>query len=333
MCLLYGYGQGNEISNTCARIKQRLDEKGVQSYCILSTNTLVVLHIGEQLPGGFSILKGLGIHSLWANGIGLRDLKGIEQLHDLKDLNIAENDIADISLLRCLPLERLDLSRNHRLSNLTPAVSEKLRQLVIFETSVTNYNCLADSRLESLIVGALNTCALSSITNIASLKELRFGREEGLDYTVLANMKIETLFVRGLLQSDVKWVSRLPLKKLVVSGDDIFNLHYLKNLKLVEFSLCSNGISDLDGVEEMPLERLTLVTPNVRNISALSNLLSLAELNLYCEKYDLSHIEKLKLKRLCYNSRNVALGENTVKKIKTLKHCVDIDYSGFQLQF
>ena len=191
----------------------------------------------------------------WKN---IFSLKGLEYAVNLKNLNLSNNFIEDITPLeKLVELEDLNLTNNKIKDPKSLAKLTKLRQLVLRKNLMNNLDFLNDLKVESLDI-SMNSVLKDYIPN---------------------NLKLENL------------------KSLNLSGIGLDNISFLKNAgKLESLVAEENAIKDLTPLAELKtLRTLYLDRNNISDITALKDLVSLEELLLY--KNNIENIDALKDKK------------------------------------
>ena len=132
-----------------------------------------------------------GLIFLYAKGLRISDLTGLEHAHNLRELRLELNTISDVSSLSKLTqLRDLKLNRND-ISDISP-----LKTL---------------SNLQILAIGSNDILDISSLTELTQLKTLYLHDNAVLDLSPLAKLtELKTLFLQYNQISDVS-----PLKGLV----------------------------------------------------------------------------------------------------------------------
>ncbi|KKN01978.1 hypothetical protein LCGC14_1122330 [marine sediment metagenome] len=173
----------------------------------------------------------------------IREIKGLDKLHQLRSLMIQDHAISKLSGLEKLEsLEFLDLSRNN-----------------IVDLSGLK-KC---SKLKTLI---LNNNNINKVNNLELLSHL--------EYLDLRFNKIAQ--ISGL--EDLK-----NLKRLELNGNSITRIEGLDNLESLEMlNFSDNEITVIEGLDRLvSLKDLNLVNNNIQKINGLDNLEKLEALNIY----------------------------------------------------
>ena len=222
----------------------------------------------------------------WKN---IFSLKGLEYAVNLKNLNLSNNFIEDITPLeKLVELEDLNLTNNKIKDPKSLAKLTKLRQLVLRKNLMNNLDFLNDLKVESLDI-SMNSVLKDYIPN---------------------NLKLENL------------------KNLNLSGIGLDNISFLKNSgKLESLVAEENAIKDLTPLAELKsLRTLYLDRNNISDITALKDLVSLEELLLY--KNNIENVDALKDKKYLYRLMlNDNLGLKNIDALKDVPNISSIDIS------
>lgn len=222
----------------------------------------------------------------WKN---IFSLKGLEYAVNLKNLNLSNNFIEDITPLeKLVELEDLNLTNNKIKNPKSLAKLTKLRQLTLRKNLMNNLDFLNDLKVESLDI-SVNSVLKDYIPN---------------------NLKLENL------------------RSLNISGIGLDNISFLKNAgKLESLVAEENAIKDLTPLAELKSLRVLYLDRNsISDISALRDLVSLEELLLY--KNNIENIDALKGKKYLYRLMlNDNLGLKNIDALKDVPNISSIDIS------
>lgn len=222
----------------------------------------------------------------WKN---IFSLKGLEYAVNLKNLNLSNNFIEDITPLeKLVELEDLNLTNNKIKDPKSLAKLTKLRQLVLRKNLMNNLDFLNNLKVESLDI-SMNSVLKDYIPN---------------------NLKLENL------------------RSLNLSGIGLDNISFLKNAgKLESLVAEENAIKDLTPLAELKtLRTLYLDRNNISDITALKDLASLEELLLY--KNNIENVDALKDKKYLYRLMlNDNPGLKNIDALKDVPNISSIDIS------
>ncbi|MBF0713191.1 leucine-rich repeat domain-containing protein, partial [Gemella sp. GH3] len=221
----------------------------------------------------------------WAN---IFSLEGLENAVNLKNLNLANNFIEDITpISKITTLEDLNINNNkikdaNSLSKLT-----NLKKLSIRKNIITNLEFLNNIPVEELDI-SYNGILKNSIAEEVDLSKIRTLKITGLGIENINFLKtatkLESLFAEENKIKDLSPIANLTnLRMLFLDKNNIDDLSALKNLeKLAELSLAKNNVTDITSLEHKnELYRLILDgNKSLSNISILSTATNLSSLSI-----------------------------------------------------
>lgn len=236
----------------------------------------------------------------------IQTLSDLSLMKGLGHLLLAYQRIGDISPLRDLSLQSLELVGNY-VSDLTPLAGMKtLRSLNINNNPVADISSLASlQRLEEL---HMQQCNVTDISALASLPGLAYVDVAGIpcdDYTPLLSLPL--LSFAAISESsaqDAAVLSGSPaIRELIAVHCGITGLDGFQAMPALErLDLSENDLSDLSGIGRYQrLRSLALRNAPIGDLTPLEDLPALEELDLRGSGSDLSpllHIPKLK-KLIC----------------------------------
>ena len=235
--------------------------------------------------------------ALSANGRGITDLGGIEQLTQLEALDLAHNAIRDLSPLAGLrQLRLLDLG-NNQIEEVSPLESlEQLQVLILAHNAVQDLAAILE--LDSLHSVELTGNPLSGAAAAAQIAALR---DRGVTVRVLTpddGVAPESPIVDG-------WVTgAFADSALQVAVDEAVAS---TSGALVALNANGRGIADLRGIEQLTeLEALNLAHNAIRDLSPLAKLRQLRFLDLDNNQIEevspLGSLEQLQMLFLAHNA-------------------------------
>jgi len=211
-------------------------------YAIDENDDVIILIIRSTFLEDISFLKDLKKLTKLDLGFNrIYDISPIQNLKDLKDLNLWGNKISDISDLKRL---------------------KKITSLFLYQNQITNISAIENLiKLEELGLTGNPISDVSSLKNLKNLKLLYFD-VNNKDFPVIKDLnKLEKI---GINNSDLSDISILDkhrnLKYLNLSYNKIIDISPLQNLKnLNELLLSNNQISDISALKDLKnLETLDL---------------------------------------------------------------------------
>ena len=208
---------------------------------LLSVTELYIY--GDQAASSYEAYAELGAHMLQNDGTihngGIRSLMDLTMLKNLRRLDIALEDISDLTPLSELrSLEQIDLKHNP-IEDVTPLSSlSALRELCLYDTRVSTLSALASCPLlENINAGKTLITSITTFTGIKSLKYLYiqqtpvktlFGIEE---FTYL-----EQIGLSRVADSDLSPLMALPQLK-EAHLDEALRQEAENDLKQAEFNI------------------------------------------------------------------------------------------------
>ena len=210
----------------------------------------------------------------------------VEEMERLKDLNVQNRDIQDLTGLQFASnLRSLNLDDN-QISNLSPLAGLiKLHDLGVNGNPVSDLLPLTGlSNLTYLNIGHINSTDLSPLAGLINLKGIAFSNESLSDLSPLAGLiNLEWVHSWGNPISDLSPLAGLTkLEKIDFCGGDISDLTPLKGLTgLKELYFRRNEISDILPIAELTgLVRVNLSFNEISDISPLAGLTNLKWIHL-----------------------------------------------------
>ncbi|MBF0710611.1 MULTISPECIES: leucine-rich repeat domain-containing protein [unclassified Gemella] len=215
-------------------------------------------------------------------------LDGLEHAVNLKNLNLSNNFIEDLSPIKDLKnLEDLNINNNKIKDAKIISELKNLKKLAIAKNNISNLEFLKDIHLEELDIASNGILKnyLDSELHIDKLRSIKVSRVGIENLNFLKNAKnLESIFAEENQIDDLTGLANLEkLKILYVDKNNILDISPLKNLKnLSELSAEYNNIKDLSALEgKEKLHRIQINNnTSLKDISPLASLKSLASLSL-----------------------------------------------------
>jgi Leucine-rich repeat (LRR) protein len=186
------------------------------------------------------ILESRGVTGLELPAQNVKDLSPLPGLTALRHLKCAgtagaPGEIRDLTPLKGLRLEMLDLSQNADLADLRPLAGMPLKRLGLFATSVSDLTPLKGSKLEVLQLAG---------TRVTDLKPLK-------------GLPLKMLVVNDTAVSDLTPLEGMPLEGLECGNTKVSDLGPLRRLRLRYLNVVGcRQLRDLTPLKDMPLEDL-----------------------------------------------------------------------------
>ena len=258
---------------------------GAQVYIPDPNLRAVITEALGKVPGvAVTVEEMATLEGVVASGRGIRDLRGIEYAVNAWSIELAFNEISDLSPLAGLAKGRLNslwLSFN-RISDLSPlAELTELEQLNFTSNpEVTDLSPISGlTKLKGLWMSEMRgISSLSAIAKLVNLEEFFIWGSPISDISVLGNFtKLEMLDICGSKVSDFSVLSKLRnLKELYLAENDISDVSAFRHLtKLTRLSLTRNNISDVSPLAS--LRNLKWLALHQNDISDLSPLAALSK--------------------------------------------------------
>lgn len=258
----------------------------------------------------------------WSN---IFSLKGLEYATNLKNLNLSNNFIEDVSpLSNLMNLEDLNLSNNKIKDTNALATLTKLKQVSLRKNLMTNIDFLDNLHVENLDI-SMNSVLKDYIPNNLNLKNVRVLNISGVGVDNINFLKeatkLETLIAEENSIKDISAIKDLKNVRVVYfSKNNITDISPLSDLEnITELLLSKNNIEDISVLQgKKYLYRLMLDgNERLRDISVLSTVENLASLDI--SKTQVSDITALNdLKYLYYFAeKNTNISKESLKNLKT----------------
>ena len=170
----------------------------------------------------------LNISTVKGRGMNVRDLTGLEKCRSLALLDLADNQITDISPIANLPrLQSLDLSNNAISDISTLSTLKALQYIELSNNQVSDLKPLSTlTNMSALYLGYNRIKYIYPILDLPKLASLHLSVNE-----------IES--IEGI--SSLKWLSSLSL-----DGNKIFNLYPLEDLRNLNYLFLEyNHVADI----------------------------------------------------------------------------------------
>jgi tRNA A-37 threonylcarbamoyl transferase component Bud32/tetratricopeptide (TPR) repeat protein len=252
------------------------------------------IDLGNLPPIDFSVLKGQPVSVLVLSSTGITNLSSLAGL-PLKDLNLNNNkNLADLSPLRGMSLERLHLSGDS-VSDLSPLRGMKLQALILDKG-----NPVSDlSPLAGMPLALLNCDGCQDVSDISALRgaplvDLNLHHTRVSSLTPLAGAPLQRLNVTGTTVTDITSLSQCPsLEELFLGGLPITDLAPLAKLHLTSLTFVGTKITSIAPLRGQPLRFLSLGKTGVTDLSPLAGCNTLEEILLPAKAGDLSMLREL----------------------------------------
>jgi internalin A len=193
---------------------------------------------GNQEPLTAEDVQGLA--RIEARGKGIRDVTGLEQCLGLGYLDLAENEIADLT-----PLAKLAAVKRPY----APAEDTYLQYLNLARNRITDLSPLSGLvKLQYLDLSGNQVESLAPLANLKALNTLYLSQNKLKDISPLAGLeRIWTLYLDGNAVTDIQALSKMKLlSSLDLRGNPVANLAPLAGLmQLHDLFLDGSRVRDL----------------------------------------------------------------------------------------
>lgn len=182
---------------------------------------LRTLVLDYQQITDISALAGLPLEYLSLCGNQITDLSPLTQCKELQVLNVCQNPVKDGSVLAGLPLL---VSANISQTNITeipPLANSAVRQLYLSGTPINSYAPLTEcARLQVLEATDLDSAALNTVLQLASLQRLSLHQGTRLDFTKFSSLQnLRELDVYSCNYDSLAGLEQLPCLKYLNVGE------------------------------------------------------------------------------------------------------------------
>jgi len=174
------------------------------------------------------------------------DLKGMQ----LGKLDLAFNNLDDITSVAGMPLTSFNISMSNRISNLYPLKGMKLNVLLCGHTTVQDLSILKGMPIKVLDIQ-------STLVN---------------DFSILREFQLHYLNVINTTILDLSPITGNQLKTLWCGSTKISSIDTLKQMPLSLLDLSSTNVRDLTPVDGMPLKRLRIENSLISDLTSLKGM-------------------------------------------------------------
>ncbi|OJJ23263.1 hypothetical protein BKI52_02595 [marine bacterium AO1-C] len=265
-------------------------------------------HLPENLPNG---LKKLILSGCLNFQLETLDLTLLNQLLELREIDLSDNQITDLSPLNQLPqLTKISLSAN-QITDLSPLQQlPQLREIDLNDNQITDLSPLNQLlELREIDLNDNQITDLSPLNQLPQLTKISLNDNQITDLSPLNQLpQLREIYLSYNQITDLSPLNQLPqLTKISLSANQITDLSPLNQLpQLREIYLNDNQITDLSPLNQLPeLREIYLSDNQITDLSPLNQLLELREINLsYNQITDLSPLQQLPQLREIYLSAN-----------------------------
>ena len=245
-----------------------------------SLRAAVELALDKEAGADITQADMASLEVLQTSKSGIRDLTGIEFAINLTKLELGDNRISDVSVLKELTnLTRLRLGANYRISDVSPL--KGLTNLIFLDI---DSNRISDvSPLKELTNLTWLDLDDNGIVDVSPLKELTNLKYLDLDGNRISDMsplkELTNLVFLDIDENEISDISALSalinLTVLDLEGNKISDISVLSTLiNLTELDLHNNGIVDVSPLKELTkLKILDLSENHITDFSPITGLI------------------------------------------------------------
>jgi internalin A len=243
--------------------------------------------------------------------LGIRDIeeiKGLENLSNLKELNLYRNQISEIKgLENLINLQRINLDWNFRIEGGEKHLVNKSAQEI-----VKYCRDKKEGKFDFVTVGGIKYYVVNNILDLSGIIISDFSEIKGFEtLTYLEEFRVNN-YRHHRSRGEIKEIKGLEhlinLRILDLGGNQIEEIKGLdKLINLEKLNLSYNRITEIKGLDTLVnLKELNCHTNHIREIKGLENLVKLQALNLYYNRISeikgLENLINLKIIDLGYNN-------------------------------
>ncbi|WP_147401223.1 MucBP domain-containing protein, partial [Brochothrix thermosphacta] len=188
---------------------------------------------------------------------GISSLEGLQYAKNLSSLDIATNEVSDLSPISGLTMISSLVISSNPVSDISPISNLiNLKTLYIEKTRVTNFDALNGlGSLESIYANRNSRIDLSGISNSTSLKTLFIGYAPAIDTNSLAkNRSIKSLSLLNSKINNFDFLNEMEqVSSLILDNTDFKDVGKISKLvNLKTLTLEDNNLTSLDGIVYFP---------------------------------------------------------------------------------
>jgi serine/threonine protein kinase/formylglycine-generating enzyme required for sulfatase activity len=215
------------------------------------------------------------------NVVNINPLQELKHLLDLRMVGNSAPDsgISDLSPLQRLPLERLTISHNQRVTDLSPLKGMPLRELNCDGCPIADLAPLSGMQLIKLGLWTWNASDLAPLRGMP-LTELNIGGNgREMDLTPLTGVPLKFLCLNSTKVADISALKGMPLTVLLCENTLVSDLSPIRSAKLTEFAGDTSRIVDVSVLRGMPITRFFCDVIGRREVELLSGCETLQIIN------------------------------------------------------
>lgn len=292
--------------------------------------------LGDDGSGEPDFSKAAEITSLDLSNGYIRDLSGIQYFKNLAELNIANNEISDLSPLSgCTKLKTLDASGQY-ISNLG-ALSDlkELTELNLADNELTTLSSLKElTELQKLDVGGNEIVVFGTAGKLQNLQDLNVADNpmKEIDLSTLSGLaNLAELNVSGCGIESIEGINTGNLTTLNVSYNQINSVSALEKAeKLRTLDISYNLLTEADGLKScIRMQELSMEGNPLENIAWIEPLTELTNINLAqtgLVEEDLVYFQNMKNLQTLDLSGDMIFGVSAIMDLGSLQQ-ITISYT------
>jgi hypothetical protein len=202
--------------------------------------------------------------------IAKAELKSVRELAGLpiRKLFLLGTGVEDLAPLAGMPLEKLELYKASKVTDLSPLQGAPLKALDLTYTAVVDLAPLRGMPLDTLFLDHTLIDDIQPLTGMP-LKSLGLSHTRVSDLSPLRGMGLNSLSVSNTVVRDLSPLQGMPLEALGAFGTRVVDLAPLTGAPLRSLYLQDSPVHDLQPLMTMQLETLNLRNTRVREIAPL----------------------------------------------------------------
>ena len=292
--------------------------------------------LGDDGSGEPDFSKAAEITSLDLSNGYIRDLSGIQYFKNLEELNIANNEISDLSPLSgCAKLKTLDASGQY-ISNLGAlSALKELTELNLADNELTTLSSLKElTELQKLDVSGNEIVVFGTAGKLQNLQYLSMADNpmKEIDLSTLSGLtNLTELNVSGCGIESIDGINTGNLTTLNVSYNQIDSAAALEKAeKLRTLDISYNMLTEADGLKScISLQELSMEGNPLESIAGIEPLAELTNINLAqtgLVEENLVYLQNMKNLQILDVSGNMIFGLSIITDLESLQK-ITISYT------
>ncbi len=231
------------------------------------------LNLNENLLEDISSLAGMPLRSLsLAQNKNLSDIRALQNMRELEELDLSSTQIKSVTLLRESPLKEISLA-NTLITSLNQIPNWNLTRLGLDHCQIQSLKGINRFPLERL---SIQDCGINSFEALRGMKinQLNAGNNPVIDLSPLASLPLKSLELNSSPIANLEPLAKLKLNDLQISNTQVNSLEALKNQPIKDLFINHTRIQDLSPLRTMPkLKRLWASYCNLHSVEDLHGIL------------------------------------------------------------